>query len=588
MDKQVARPWLSLQCQMIPGVRHAVFAANRRASGDFGTLETWPDGADAPAGMMAVLHAAMASGATEVSESRPSDGDPVVLVASPLRRGGEVCGGVAVEVTGLQPAQVPVVVQLMNWGSAWPAFLADQDDARKRDRAAPAVGFGLELLAGDSLSASLAAAATRLARNYGAKRAAIGLRESATVRVAALSGRAAFDRRSEPVRLLEAAMNEACDQEASVVLPAPDADSVLVTEAHARLAGGEAPSAVCTVPSRYRGAFSGAMVVVRDADRPFTASEVGDLEALASLVGAAQSVRRRADSSALDRLREAASKQFDRLTGAGHRRFKLGAAAAAALLVFLGLGTGTHHVSADARLAGIEERELVAPADGFVAESHVRAGARVQAGDLLATLDDAPLKLELARWQSQRDELSNEYHRSLSELNRGAARVLEAQIAQADAQIALVADVIERTRIVAPFDGLVVSGDLSQSAGRPVTIGESLFTVAPLDGYRVVLQVDESRVPDVQIGTTGRLALAALPGEHFDLRVTRLNGMATTADGSNILEVEAALVGDSPHLRPGMKGVARLDGGRARLLGIWTGGLVEKLRMWWWAWSPVA
>ncbi len=167
MDKLVARPWLSLQCQMIPGVRHAVFAANRRATGEFGTLETWPDGADAPPALMATLHAAMASGATEVSETRHegSAQEPVVVVACPLRRGGEVCGGVAVEVTGLQSSQVPIVVQLMNWGSAWPAFLADQDDARKRERAAPAVGFGIELLAGESLESSLAAAATRLARN---------------------------------------------------------------------------------------------------------------------------------------------------------------------------------------------------------------------------------------------------------------------------------------------------------------------------------------------------------------------------------------------------------------------------------------
>ncbi|MEM9058435.1 MAG: hypothetical protein AAGD86_13220, partial [Pseudomonadota bacterium] len=114
MDRLIAKPWLSLQCQMIPGVRHAVFAANQRADGAFGTLETWPDGADAPPALAALLQAAMASGSTQTEPA----GTGAWLVASPLRRGGAVCGAVAVDVGGLEEAQVPVVVQLMNWGSA--------------------------------------------------------------------------------------------------------------------------------------------------------------------------------------------------------------------------------------------------------------------------------------------------------------------------------------------------------------------------------------------------------------------------------------------------------------------------------------
>ncbi|MEM9056167.1 MAG: HlyD family efflux transporter periplasmic adaptor subunit, partial [Pseudomonadota bacterium] len=465
-----------------------------------------------------------------------------------------------------------VVVQLMNWGSAWPAFLADQEDARQRERASPAAALATELLSGDSLSAALAAAATRLARSVGARQAAIGLRDGDGVTVAALSGRAVFDRRNERVRLLEAAMNEACDQGATVTVPAAD----------------EPPLSVCGMPLRAGAELCGALVLLRDAGRPFTADEARELNDLAALIGATQHARQRAERSAWARLRETVAEHWDRLTGRGHRRFKAGVAAAAVALAFVTFAHGTHTVPAQARLAGLEERELVAPADGFVAEAIVRAGARVQAGDLLATLDDSALKLERKRRLSQRDELSNEYHRALGELDRGAARVLQAQIAQAEAQLALVNDTIERTRVVAPFDGLVVSGDLSQSVGRPVATGEALFTVAPLDGYRVVLEVDEASVPDVGVGTGGRLALAALPGERFELRVTRLNGMARAVDGRNVLEIEAELVGDSPHLRPGMKGVARLDAGRERLVWIWTHSVADKLRLWWWAWSPIA
>ena len=66
MNKVIAKPWLSLQCQMIPGVRHAVFAADAATDGTFATLETWPEGADAPPEVLATLREAMASKGVEI------------------------------------------------------------------------------------------------------------------------------------------------------------------------------------------------------------------------------------------------------------------------------------------------------------------------------------------------------------------------------------------------------------------------------------------------------------------------------------------------------------------------------------------
>jgi len=590
MDKIIAKPWLSLQCRMIPGVRHAVFAADAAADGAFATLETWPEDTDAPPEVLATLRAAMASEGVEVREpdaNADAANDGCWVIACPLRRRSSVCGAVAVEVGGLAVSKVPIVTQLLRWGSAWPAFLADQEEARRQERSEPALSIAAAALEPEDFRAATAAAATALAQAFEADRAAIGLQNRRGVRVSALSGRANFDRRSDRVRSIEAAMNEACDQDGAVVWPVLPGTAARVTEAHARLSAASNGSCVCTVPLRAHGRSSGALILARPRSRPFDAPEIGRIEALTALLGPAIEAQRRAGRGALARALDTSSRFAERLFGADHLRLKTGVAAAALLLAFLTLASGAHHVSADAVLEGTVERELVAPVDGFVAEAYVRAGTRVRAGDVLATLDDKALRLERQRWESQRDELTNEYHRALGALDHGATRVLQAQVAQAEAQLALVESELERTQIIAPFDGLVVSGDLSQSLGSPVSRGDSLFRLAPLDGYRVILDVEEGDVPTVRVGTPGRLALAALPAERFDVRVERVNGMAKSADGRNVLEVEAALDDGSEHLRPGMKGVARLEVGRARLLWIWTHGLVERLRLWLWAWSPV-
>ena len=60
-------------------------------------------------------------------------------------------------------------------------------------------------------------------------------------------------------------------------------------------------------------------------------------------------------------------------------------------------------------------------------------------------------------------------------------------------------------------------GDLSQSLGSPVERGEVLFEVAPLDDYRIIVEIDERDISMVSAGQLGTLTLAALPGESFEL-----------------------------------------------------------------------
>ena len=141
---------------------------------------------------------------------------------------------------------------------------------------------------------------------------------------------------------------------------------------------------------------------------------------------------------------------------------------------------------------------------------------------------------------------------------------------------------LARTQLVAPFAGVVVSGDLSQRLGSPVERGEVLFEVAPLDEYRVVLEVDERDIPRVEVGDVGSLALAAMPGKALALSVSKVTPVSTVAEGRNLFRVEAQIDEAPAFLRPGMKGVGKIDVGRRRLIWIWTHELVDWLRLQLW------
>ena len=113
-----------------------------------------------------------------------------------------------------------------------------------------------------------------------------------------------------------------------------------------------------------------------------------------------------------------------------------------------------------------------------------------------------------------------------------------------------------------------------------------LFEVAPLDGFRIILEVDERDISYAVVGQRGHLTLSALPGKPLALVVERVTPVATAEDGRNFFRVDARLEQLTPALRPGMEGVAKIEVGKRRLIWIWTHSLVDWLRLWIWTWLP--
>jgi len=235
--------------------------------------------------------------------------------------------------------------------------------------------------------------------------------------------------------------------------------------------------------------------------------------------------------------------------------------------------------------AGIQ-RAAVAPFNGYIAEALARAGDIVRQGQVLCVLDDRDLRLERLKWLSQQEQFVKQYHEAMAKRSAAQVNILTAQIDQAKAQLALLDDQLSRTRLVAPFDGIVVKGDLSQSLGAPVERGQVLFEVAPLETYRVVLQIDERDVANVAVGQKGQLLLAAAPMEGLPFTVEKVTPVSTAREGRNSFRVEARLQSTPEHLRPGMEGVGKIEVDRRLLIWIWTHQVIDWVRLMVWKWLP--
>jgi multidrug resistance efflux pump len=267
-----------------------------------------------------------------------------------------------------------------------------------------------------------------------------------------------------------------------------------------------------------------------------------------------------------------------RLFGTGHWAAKALLAGGLAIVATLSLLQTDHRVAADARIEGTLQRAIVAPVAGYLLESSVRAGDQVEPGQVLARIDDRELLLEKRKWESERDKHTKTYQEALANRDRAAISLGQARIAQAEAELGLLDELVTRTVLRAPFGGTLISGDLSRSLGAPLERGQLLFEIVPEDSYRVALMVDDHRMRGIEAGQAGELRLTGSPGSALDLAVERIVPLATADGDGNRFRVEAILIDPPSGLRPGMQGVAKVTTGRVSLLRAWTGDFVDRVR----------
>jgi RND family efflux transporter MFP subunit len=585
--------WLAVQCHAIEGVEAGLVLARSPQEGVFAPAATWPadrrPGRHLAAAAERVLSERRALALQLDPQGEAADRSASrTVVAQPVEAGGEFVAVVALDVAPRPSAELERAVRQLAWGSAWLELhaLSGKEGGARGERLEDLLHLIATPLEHVRFRAAATAFVTELATRFHCDRVTLGFRKGGHINLRAFSHSARFSERANVTRAIEAAMDEALDQEATLVWPRPPEAPPQLTRYHEELARESDAGAICSMPVAHGSAWSGVVTCERRGFHPFDAGEVELLEAAVALAGPTLAVQWRDERWLGARALESTRARLSDLVGPGHVALKLGTAIAVLLFAFLALAKGDFRVTAEMTLEARVLRAAVAPFDGYIGEAPVRAGDVVRAGDLLATLDDRELRLERTRWGSQLQQLLKQYRQAMAERDAAQVAILSAQVDQARAQLGLVEDRLAKTRIAAPFDGVVVTGDLSQELGAPVERGEVLFEVAPLDEYRVVLEVDERDIEEVKPAQTGTLAFTAFPDESFAFTVDKITPVSTPREGRNTFRVEARLAETPPRLRPGMGGVGKVDVDRRRLLWIWTHEATDWLRLELWNWLP--
>jgi hypothetical protein len=594
-DAEFFAIWLDQVCATVTGTRAALVQTS--TSTGMQQAAVWPKG-HAPSTQMSrlAMRAATAPDRPSVAWTRDGgSGELNLLIGVAIEMHGGTAAAIAMLIAmpdGVSNVNTDAIAAQLKLG-------AGALDARLSDRRAHAA---IERLSRASVAMDMVTVATahrgvrrgatavvnELTVKLGCDRVAMGLVRHGRIKLKAMSHAATFRERGRVIDAIETAMDECLAQASVVSHPPPLAQRAVISIAHRDLVAIR-PSGGATVSVPLPGPKGpiGVLTLERAAAHPFDADALLLTEAVATLLGPILTVQTANDRLVAGKLVDWISDGVAAVLGRERPSLKLAALAVVGLVGFLSFATGDYRVTARAVLEGEVQRAAVAPFDGFIAVSSVRPGDRLHAGDLLAAMDDRELVLDRARAWADREKLRQKYDEAMAKHDRPNAAMLTAQREQAEAQLELADDKLRRARVISPIDGVLVNGDLTQMLGSPVERGKTLFEIAPLDQYRIVLRTDERELRFVSAGQHGQLSLAGIPGDYLDFTVTRITPIAEAKDGRNEFRVEAALdEPPGPRLRPGMEGVGKIETGPHRLIWIWTHGVIDWLRLTAWKWLP--
>ena len=591
--EEFCRAWLALLCKRLDGIGAAVVlleAAEEERT--FVPIAVWPKPASDLERLGAVAERALTEMRGIVDTVADSKG-PVTQVSYPIRVADRIVGAVALETHPTRPANVNDILREIHWGIAWLADIFHQRELQSATTRVDRIGSVMETVASAlrpvKLQQSLFEVANTTARHLRCSRAAIGLVHDETMKLAALSDAAWFEKNTSVAKHYVAAMEEAADNRTSTAwnrameTPGSHAASASPLEL---LAEETSSTHIVVIPLINGVACTGAIALERSSNEAFTPDDRAWIDALAALLPAVIEQKRQAEQGYIARIRHDGKAVLSRLFGPRHLLWKCGAATLLLVTMLLTLVDIDYRVASKAVIEGEVQRVAAAPFEGFLAAAHVRAGDTVRAGQVLCELDDRELKIEQKKWTSERDQYEGKLREAMANRDLTAVQIVTTQIKQAEAQLALTNERLLRAKITAPFDGIVVSGDLSQQVGAPLENGKKLFEIAPLSSYRVILQVDERELRHIEVGQQGKLVISGITGEPLPIKVSSVTPVATSQDGRNFFRVEAQLPQASTRLRPGMEGIGKIETGPRRLGWILTHGFTDWLRLNLWTWLP--
>src|SRR5690606_16069196 len=251
--------WLALQCLLVSRTRAGLLLLRSGETRAYVPAAIWPDAGQDVTHLAPVAEAALTErrGAVARPEAEGKVRAGSMYVAYPVESDGELEGAVVLDLAARPENELEAAFRQLLWGTGWLVALLRRQRLVREGHVLARASTALVLVQAAQehaeLDAAAIAAVNELANAAQADRVSLGVVRKDALRLRAISRTAWFDRKSQLSELIENAMEEALDQQASIVFPPAEGVKGKVSVAQRDLAIHAGAAAVLSVLMRSGG-----------------------------------------------------------------------------------------------------------------------------------------------------------------------------------------------------------------------------------------------------------------------------------------------------------------------------------------------
>jgi multidrug resistance efflux pump len=402
----------------------------------------------------------------------------------------------------------------------------------------------------DNFRAAAIGVANALRDHFDCRSVVLGMRKksSSRLQIAGMSGIPELDNNAAFTTSLQDALDETILRDRLTTFPSSDVDNRDTLLSHQRLATVLQATQLVSFPLKdVDEEIVGAWMAIDDrVDRNERLKTL--MRAAAPRVADALSLAQRADRSLLQRAGKSTHRGRSVLTRTG-----IAALVAAGIMAI----PVPYHVHCQCAAEPELRRFIVAPHEGLLEKTFVQPGDLVSVGDRLAQMDGRDVRWELSGLVAEREKATQQRDSFLIQGDVASAQRASLELRRIASREHLLRHRQSKLNLTSPIDGIVLDGHLDRVENAPVTIGQALYEVAPLDQVVVEIAIPDDEYSHVEVGNDVKVRFDGVEKD-FDGRIRKIHPKTEVRDGDNVFVAEVVLDNAGEGMRPGMNGYARV------------------------------
>ncbi len=232
------------------------------------------------------------------------------------------------------------------------------------------------------------------------------------------------------------------------------------------------------------------------------------------------------------------------------------------------------------RAAAYAEVRTLVP--GVLERMHAREGMEVARGSPLAAVRRAEIQAERAAVVAEADVAERIAAAAAAQGNPTTERLHRGRAAALREEVVLLDELIARTTLRAPMDGVVLTPRTEELVGTHVDAGDLVVTLGRVDTLELEFGIRQHDLTRISLGQRVRLRVDALPQRTFEGRVSFLGTLPSDTTVGVWFPIRASVPNPDGRLRPGMVAHVKILTAPMSVAGRAVRAPLRWIRLSWW------